>query len=184
MGLLCHRICRMNVQIIQCKPQDLRKKWVLMTGFVKIDEKDRKLLRILLADGRISNQALAERVGLSPSACLARVKRLEADGLIRGYHADVAAERLQAQLILFAELTLASHDPRDFARVEAALAERAEVLEAHQISGRFDYLIKVVITDVEAWRVFSDTLLEQVPALGKISSHIAMKACKSVQAKI
>ncbi len=155
-----------------------------MLGLAKIDDKDRKLLRILQQEGRISNQALAEQVGLSPSACLARVKRLEADGLIRGYHADLAMERLQPQLILFAELTLGSHDPRDFARVEAALATRAQVLEAHQISGRFDYLIKVIVDDVDAWRVFSDALLEQVPAIAKISSHIAMKICKSGQAKI
>jgi DNA-binding Lrp family transcriptional regulator len=155
-----------------------------MLGFIKIDDKDRRLLRMLQEEGRISNQALADRVGLSASACLARVKRLEVDGLIRGYHADVAAERLQPQLILFAELTLGSHDPRDFARVEAALAAHAPVLEAHQISGRFDYLIKVRVADVDAWRAFSDALLQEVPAIAKISSHIAMKACKSVLARI
>ncbi len=146
---------------------------------VKIDAKDRKLLKVLQEDGRISNQALASRVGLSPSACLVRVRRLETDGLIRGYHADVAVERLQPQLILFAELILGSHDPRDFARVEAALQARAEVIEAYQISGRFDYLVKVVLADVDAWRHFSDALLEQVPTIAKISSHIAMKACKA-----
>jgi DNA-binding Lrp family transcriptional regulator len=155
-----------------------------MQNRAKIDAKDRKLLRALQDNGRISNQALADRVGLSPSACLARLRRLEQDGLIRGYHADIAVERLQPQLILFAELILGSHDPRDFAKVEAALHGQPEVLEAHQISGRFDYLIKVLVADVDAWRVFSDTLLEHVPSIAKISSHIAMKACKSVAARI
>jgi DNA-binding Lrp family transcriptional regulator len=146
---------------------------------VKIDSRDRKILRLLQHNGRMSNQALADDVGLSPSACLARVRRLEGDGLICGYHADVALDRLQPQLILFAELTLSSHDPRDFARVEAALLGLPEVVEAHQMSGRFDYMIKVILADVDAWRIFSDALLEQVPNIAKISSHIAMKPCKS-----
>jgi DNA-binding Lrp family transcriptional regulator len=146
---------------------------------VKIDARDRKILGLLQQDGRISNQALADEVGLSPSACLVRVRRLEGDGLIRGYHADVAVDRVQPQLVLFAELTLGSHDPRDFSRVESALHERPEVVEAHQMSGRFDYLIKVILADVDAWRIFSDALLEQVPNIAKISSHIAMKPCKA-----
>jgi DNA-binding Lrp family transcriptional regulator len=150
-----------------------------MLDRVKIDARDRKILRLLQQDGRISNQALAADVGLSPSACLARVRRLELYGLIRGYHADVAVDRLQPQLTLFAELTLGSHDPRDFARVEAAMHVRPEILEVYQISGRFDYLIKVILPDVDAWRQFSDDLLEQAPSIAKISSHIAMKTCKS-----
>jgi DNA-binding Lrp family transcriptional regulator len=151
---------------------------------VKIDARDRKLLGLLQQNGRMSNQALADDIGLSPSACLARVRRLELDGLILGYHADVAVDRLHPHLILFAELVLGSHDPRDFARVEAALHTRPEVIEVYQMSGRFDYLIKVRVADVDAWRLFSDALLEQVPSIAKISSHIAMKACKASYAAI
>jgi Lrp/AsnC family transcriptional regulator, leucine-responsive regulatory protein len=156
----------------------------IMLGPAKLDAKDRKLLQLLQNDGRISNQALSDKVGLSASACLARVRRLESDGLIRGYRADIAVERLQPQLTLFAELTLSSHDPRDFDKVERALSLRPEVIEAHQISGRFDYLIKVTVAHVDAWRAFSDSLLSEVPVISKINSHIAMKPCKAVQVQI
>ncbi|MBT9472089.1 MAG: Lrp/AsnC family transcriptional regulator [Pseudomonadota bacterium] len=139
---------------------------------------DLKILAILQVDGRITNQALAERVALSPSACLARVRRLEADGLIQGYHARLDIERIRPTVTIYGEVTLKSHRPADLAAFEAVLSEIPEVVEAAQVSGPFDYLIKVVTPDVRAWGALADRLLQEGLGVDKIASHILMKDAK------
>ena len=122
-----------------------------LDGYSALDRLDLRILAILQADGRITNQALAEKVALSPSACLARVRRLEADGLILGYHARLDIERIRPTVTIYGEVTLKSHRPADLAAFEAVLLDIPEVVEAAQVSGPFDYLIKVVTPDVRAW---------------------------------
>jgi DNA-binding Lrp family transcriptional regulator len=119
-----------------------------LDGYPSLDRIDLKILAILQEDGRITNQALAEKVALSPSACLARVRRLEADGLILGYHARLDVERIRPTVTVYGEVTLKSHRPADLLKFEAVLAQIPEVIEAAQVSGPFDYLIKVVSPDV------------------------------------
>jgi DNA-binding Lrp family transcriptional regulator len=143
-----------------------------------LDAIDRKILVALQASGRITNQALADRVGLSPSACLARVKRLEADGVIVGYHAQIAPERLGPSVVIFAPVSLKSQHPRDLARFEAAVNAIPEVVEAAQVSGAFDFLLKVVTRDVHAWRELADSLIEADLGVDKITSHVLMKPSK------
>ena len=100
---------------------------------MRLDARDRRLLQVVAAEGRITNQALAEKVALSPSACLARVRRLEAEGLILGYHARLDIERIRPTVTVYGEVTLKSHRPADLLRFEAALAEIPEVVEAAQV---------------------------------------------------
>jgi DNA-binding Lrp family transcriptional regulator len=144
-----------------------------------LDAIDRRILARLQAFGRITNQALAEIVGLSPSACLARVRRLETTGVITGYQARIAPERLGPSVLIFAPVTLKSQHPRDLARFEAALSEIPEVIEAAQVSGPFDFLLKVVTRDVHAWSELADSLIEADLGVDKITSHILMKQSKS-----
>ncbi|MDR3513926.1 MAG: Lrp/AsnC family transcriptional regulator [Caulobacteraceae bacterium] len=144
-----------------------------------LDAIDRKILVELQACGRITNQALAERVALSPSACLARVRRLEADGFIEGYHAHLSLERLGPSVVIFAPVSLKSQHPRDMARFEAAVAAIPEVIEAAQVSGAFDFLLKVVTRDVHAWRDLADSLIEADLGVDKITSHVLMKQSKA-----
>ena len=149
-----------------------------LDGYSALDRLDLRILAILQADGRITNQALAEKVALSPSACLARVRRLEADGLILGYHARLDIERIRPTVTIYGEVTLKSHRPADLAAFEAVLSEIPEVVEAAQVSGPFDYLIKVVTHDVRAWGALADRLLQEGLGVDKIASHILMKDAK------
>ena len=143
-----------------------------------LDRLDLRILAALQADGRITNQALAVQVGLSASACLARVRRLEADGLILGYHARLDIERIRPTVTIYGEVTLKSHRPADLAAFEAVLTDIPEVVEAAQVSGPFDYLIKVVTADVRAWGELADRLLQEGLGVDKIASHILMKDAK------
>ena len=149
-----------------------------MDGYPALDRIDLKILAALQADGRITNQALADRVALSPSACLARVRRLERDGFIQGYHARLDIERIRPTLTVYGEVTLKSHRPAELLAFEAALAAIPEVVEAAQVSGPFDYLIKAVCSDVRAWGELADRLLQEDLGVDKIASHILMKDAK------
>ena len=149
-----------------------------MTASSAVDRIDRKILAALQAGGRVTNQALSQAVGLSASACLARVRRLEEDGLIAGYHARVAIESIRPTVVIFAEVTLTRHHPADFAAFEAFAMTVPQVVEAAQVSGAFDYLLKVAVGDMRAWRELSDRVLNSDLGVGKISSHVMMKAAK------
>jgi DNA-binding Lrp family transcriptional regulator len=143
-----------------------------------LDRLDLRILAVLQDDGRITNQALADHVGLSASACLARVRRLEAEGLILGYQARLDIERIRPTVTVYGEVTLKSHRPADLEIFEAALVEIPDVVEAAQVSGPFDYLIKAVCTDVRAWGELADRLLQEGLGVDKIASHILMKDAK------
>ena len=149
-----------------------------MDGYPALDRIDLKILAALQADGRITNQALADQVALSPSACLSRVRRLEREGFIQGYHARLDIERIRPTLTIYGEVTLKSHRPAELLAFEAALAAIPEVVEAAQVSGPFDYLIKAVCPDVRAWGELADRLLQEGLGVDKIASHILMKDAK------
>ena len=149
-----------------------------MDGYPALDRIDLKILAALQADGRITNQALADQVALSPSACLSRVRRLEREGFIQGYHARLDIERIRPTLTIYGEVTLKSHRPPELLAFEAALAAIPEVVEAAQVSGPFDYLIKAVCPDVRAWGELADRLLQEDLGVDKIASHILMKDAK------
>ncbi|MBB6559306.1 DNA-binding Lrp family transcriptional regulator [Acidovorax soli] len=110
-----------------------------MTEAFKIDRLDLRILAQLQKNGRMTNVDLADAVGLSPSPCLIRVKRLEHAGYIAGYGAQLRLEKLGDTLTVFTEVTLSDHRREDFSRFEAAIREVDEVLECHLVSGGYDY---------------------------------------------
>lgn len=153
-----------------------------VTGSVKaeavLDRIDRRILRSLQADGRMTNQALADQVGLSPSACLARVRRLEQDGVIQAYHARLDPFRLDIGLVLFVEVTLSGHRTDEAIGFEARLGEFPEVVEASHVSGDFDYLLKVVVPDMAAWAVLRERLAGSDFAVERITTHALIHKSK------
>lgn len=142
-----------------------------------LDRIDRRIIAILEREGRITNAALAERVALSPSACLARVRRLERAGVITGYGARVDAARLGPGLTLMAEVTLARHEPADFRQVEALFLAEPRVLEAAEISGRSDYLLRVRVGGMEEWRALAASWTASAP-IARITSQVVMHETK------
>ena len=149
-----------------------------MAALAKLDRIDRRILAKLQADGRITNQALAEQVALSPSACLARIRRLETAGVIEGYGARLNPWSMEASLILYAEISLKGHHPDDVARFETGIADIPEIVEASYVSGPFDYLIKVVVPDMASWIALSEGVIARDLGVDKVITHVLMTQTK------
>lgn len=127
---------------------------------MQLDRYDRQILDVLQQDGRISNQDLADRIGLSPSPCLRRVRTLEEAGLITGYRAFLDAKKLGLSLMALIGISMDQHTPERFANLESSIAEIPEVLECLLITGQqSDYQLKVVVRDMDAYQ---DLLLNKI----------------------
>src|SRR5690554_6298070 len=133
----------------------------------RLDARDLKILAVLEADGRITNQRLAELVHLSPSACLERLRRLEAEGLISGYHARLALDRLAPSLTVFVEITVKGHEAADFERFEQAVRAAPEIVECHAIGGGMDYIAKFITADIRHYQAVMESLLARDIGIGK-----------------
>lgn len=144
-----------------------------MSENVPLDRIDRKILLNLQAEGRLTNEALSERVALSPSACLARVRRLEREGIIQGYHARLDPFKIEVGLVLFAEITLRAHASADLARFVDVATLLPEIVEASHVSGPFDYILKVVVPDIEAWSRLGGRLTAEGGA-DRIVTHVLL----------
>jgi len=144
-----------------------------------MDAIDRAILRHLQADGRLSNVELAERVRLSPSPCLRRVRALERAGVIRGYHADVdpAALGRGFEVTVHVELTL--KDRATVEAFEAGIASFDEVLECRRMFGLPDYVVRVAVADQAAYEVFYMSKLAELPGLARVNSQFTMKTVKA-----
>ena len=144
-----------------------------------IDKIDACILRVLQADGRISNLKLAETVHLSPTAVLERVKRLTRDGYILGYEARLNPAKLGAGLLVFVEVLLdrTVHDVMDNFR--AAVQARPEILEAHLVAGGFDYLLKTRVSDMAAYRQFIGSVIWTLPGVRETRTYAVMEEVKN-----
>ena len=147
-----------------------------MTGSFKLDRLDLRILSQLQKNGRISNVDLADAVGLSPSPCLIRVKRLEQAGYIGGYGAQLRLEKLGDTLTVFTEVTLSDHHREDFARFEAAIRDVDEILECHLVSGGYDYLLRFITRGVNHYQQVMEGLLERNIGIEKYFSYIVIKS--------
>ena len=134
---------------------------------MELDRYDKRILEVLQQDGRISNQDLAERIGLSPSPCLRRVRALEESGLILGYRALLDAKRLGLSLMALIHISMDRHTPERFENFEQRVAELPEVLECLLITGQdADYQLKVVVADMDA---FQQLLLHRITRIEGVS---------------
>ena len=148
----------------------------MMPDALKLDRIDIRILAHLQANGRITNVDLADAVGLSPSPCLIRVKRLEQAGYIAGYGAHLRLEKLGDTLTVFTEVTLTDHHREDFARFESAIREVDEILECHLVSGGYDYLLRFLTRGVNHYQQVIEGLLERNIGIEKYFSYIVIKS--------
>lgn len=146
-----------------------------MNGNTKLDRIDLRILSQLQKQGRITNVELADAVGLSPSPCLVRVKRLEKAGYIAGYGARIQLQKLGDVQIVFTEVTLDDHRREDFAKFEAAIRPVDEIVECHFASGGYDYLLKFVTRSVGHYQSVIEDLLERDIGIEKYFSYIIIK---------
>ena len=151
-------------------------------GVSGLDSTDRRILRELQADGRISNVELAERVRLSPSPCLRRVKNLEERGYIRGYMAVLDRAKVDRGMYVHVMVSLTSQRQETLEAFEKAVADLPEVLECYLMAGESDYLLAVAVADLEAYQTFFREKLGEVPGVASLRSLISMKTVKSTTA--
>jgi Lrp/AsnC family leucine-responsive transcriptional regulator len=144
-----------------------------------LDRVDREMLAILQSEGRISNAALAERLHLSPSPCLRRLRTLESSGVISGYTAVLDRPRLGLGLTVFVDLKVERHSDRSAAEISRALSEAPEVISAHIVSGVADFRLEVVVGDLASYeRLLFETLLK-LPHVTDVRSDFALRTVKS-----
>lgn len=150
--------------------------YIILAQLIKLDRYDRKILEILQEDGRISNQDLAERIGLSQSPCLRRVRVLEESGLITGYRALVDAKKLGLSLLALIHISMDRHTPDRFANFDATVKALPEVLECLLITGHdADYQLKVIVRDMEAYQSLLLNKITRIEGVTGVHSSFVMR---------
>ncbi len=144
-----------------------------------LDETDLRILRVLQADGRITNQALATRCHLSPAACHERVKRLRDAGVIQGFAALIDPAAIDRGLLIFVEVQLDRTTGDLFAEFAQAARQAPEILECHMVAGGFDYLIKARVADMAAYRSFLGEVLVQMPGVRETRTYAVLEEVKN-----
>jgi Lrp/AsnC family transcriptional regulator, leucine-responsive regulatory protein len=147
----------------------------LSNKIAAMDEVDRSILAVLEKHGRISNAELAAKVGLSPSPCLRRVRRLEETGAIRGYRALIDPAAIGRSLRVFVGVRLMRHAHADVAAFERAVVQLSEVVYTHHITGNYDYLLQVEVADLPAYETFHASRLAALPGVAAVTSYVTMK---------
>jgi Lrp/AsnC family leucine-responsive transcriptional regulator len=145
----------------------------------RIDDTDRRILRVLQVDGRISNQDLALRCNLSPSACSDRVRRLREQGVISGYAAVLDPSKVDRALLIFVEVVLDRTTGDVFEAFAAAARRSPEVMECHMVAGGFDYLIKARVRDMAAYRRFLGEVLVEMPGVRETRTYAVLEEIKT-----
>lgn len=145
---------------------------------MKLDSYDLKILATLQRDGRITKVKLAEAIGLSPSPCWERLRRLEESGLIVGYRAEIDTAKIARLTEVWVEIVLSRNEARDFDRFEKAVAAVPEIVECHAVGGGLDYLMKVVAADIDDYQAIIDRLLAADIGIARYATYIVTKPVK------
>lgn len=153
------------------------KKWTLMAA-PKLDQIDLKILDAVQRDGRITKLALADKVGLSPTPCWMRLRKLEKAGIVAGYHARVAMRAVAPVATVLMEVTLASHRQADFDRFERVIRDVPEIVACWSVGGGVDYLLKVMARDIDAYQRLVDGLLDREIGIDRYFTYIVTKTVK------
>tara|TARA_R110002072_G_scaffold39677_1_gene113552 strand:- start:1333 stop:1791 length:459 start_codon:yes stop_codon:yes gene_type:complete len=142
---------------------------------MQLDETDRRILRVLQREGRISNADLAERIALSPSACHRRVQRLEVDGFVAGYVALLDARKIGKPATVYVEIKLSSQSDEVLDAFERAVARIPDVLECHLMAGNADFLLKLMVEDTEDFARIHRQYLARLPGVAQMQSSFALR---------
>jgi DNA-binding Lrp family transcriptional regulator len=149
-----------------------------MAGAAALDELDRTILATLQEEGRITNVALAERVGLTAPPCLRRMRALEEAGVIRGYHAELDAAALGYSIMVFALVSLKSQAEDDLRTFEAHVATLPEVRECHMLHGEIDFILKIVAHDLQSFQAFLTSKLTPAPNVASVKTSLTIRTSK------
>lgn len=147
-----------------------------------MDVIDERILRELVRDGRVTNAELAQRIALSPSACLRRVQELERLGVIKGYRAVLDPFKLGMGFVAYVAIGLSRHTLDEQLVFERAMANCAVVRECHNVTGAFEYLLRVEVADLPAYKRFHADVLGGLPQVSMITSYIVMESPKDERA--
>jgi Lrp/AsnC family transcriptional regulator of ectoine degradation len=145
---------------------------------MKLDPIDLRILDAIQRDGRITKLALAERVGLSPTPCWMRLRKLEKAGIVSGYHAKIALRQIAPVATVLMEVTLGAHRQADFDRFERAIRDIPEIVACWSVGGGVDYVLKVVARDIDAYQRLVDGLLEREIGIDRYFTYIVTKTVK------
>jgi len=145
---------------------------------MKNDKISLNILTELQADSSIRNQDLADRIGLSPSPCLQRVRKLEKEKVIKGYSAQINLSKIFDHVIVILEVSLKSNDIKSALSFETYIRKNPMVIECQQVSGQYDYLVKFIARSMEHYLTESDRMLDACEAIGSIKTHVSMKTIK------
>ena len=143
-----------------------------------LDSIDRRLLAELQAEGRVTNVDLARRVGLTAPPCLRRVRALEEEGIIRGYHADLDAGRLGFSIMVFAMVSLKSQAEEDLRAFEEHMRALPEVRECHMLNGEIDFMLKIVSRDLQSFQEFLTSKLTPAPNVASVKTSLTIRTAK------
>ncbi|MGX7894891.1 Lrp/AsnC family transcriptional regulator [Tsuneonella sp. HG222] len=143
-----------------------------------LDSIDRKLLSELQSEGRVTNVELAQRVGLTAPPCLRRVRALEEDGVIRGYHADLDASKLGFAITVFAMVSLKSQAEEDLRAFEDHIKGLPEVRECHMLNGEIDFILKIVSRDLQSFQEFLTSKLTPAPNVASVKTSLTIRTAK------
>jgi Lrp/AsnC family leucine-responsive transcriptional regulator len=149
---------------------------------IKLDAINNRILHELTVDGRVSNAELADRVGLSPSACLRRVQELERSDVIQGYRAVLNQAALGIGFTAYIAVGLSDHTKSSQEAFERSITVSPEVKECHNITGAFEYLLRVEVPDLLAYKVFHTDVLGTLPQVNSISTYVVMGSPKDTRA--
>tara|TARA_R100001129_G_scaffold172766_1_gene143691 strand:- start:420 stop:884 length:465 start_codon:yes stop_codon:yes gene_type:complete len=143
-----------------------------------LDEIDRQLLQELQAEGRVTNVELARRVGLTAPPCLRRVRALEDEGVIRGYHADLEPSKLGFAIVVFAMVSLKSQAESALREFEEAMMDLPEVREVHMLNGEIDFVLKIVSRDLQSFQEFLTSKLTPAPNVASVKTSLTIRTSK------
>ncbi len=142
---------------------------------MKLDQIDQKILRHLQENARITNAELADKVGLSPTPCLRRLRRLETEGIIKGYHTEINREALGVNVTVIILVKLEKEDDATLREFEAAIKKRPEVMECYLVTGKFDYFIRAVIPSLAAYETLLSETILRMPKIATVESSFTLR---------
>lgn len=145
---------------------------------MKLDAIDLRILDAIQLDGRITKLALADKVGLSPTPCWLRLRKLEKAGIITGYHAKLSLRRLASIASVMVEITLTNHRQADFERFERAIAAIPEIVACWAVGGGVDYILKIMTVSIDAYQRLIDDLLDRDLGIERYFTYIVTKTVK------
>ncbi len=146
---------------------------------MRLDDRDIEILRVLTREGRITKAALAERIGLSPTPCWDRLRKLEKAGLIEGYGARINLRKLAPHVTVFVAVEIADHTAASFRAFEEAMERYDEVVSCWALGGGFDYILQIVTRDIDAYQRLIDAMLDARIGLSRYFTYVVTKPVKA-----